>query len=289
MATSDKVSEEDIQTPKIDTRRRLEEFLPPRSDVRVDSIRDVKLPPFWAPRPTLWFAQVEAQFASNRITTDNAKFNAVISCLDFAILEQIADVVEKPPLVNKYDELKRQLIQRFTDTPETSLTKVLTELELGDKRPSQFYREIKSMAGDQLPEDAVRALWLRRLPSRVRAILTVSTDTKMSVLSEMADRIMDEFSATSSVSSVSRNVEFTQIPKEEPAKKNVLDEILERLKKLEMGARRERSRSNNRQRSRSRSRQYGNSDWCYYHRTFGNKANKCREPCSFVQSKPAEN
>ncbi|CAD7081697.1 unnamed protein product [Hermetia illucens] len=233
MATSDKVSEEDIQTLKIDTRRRLEEFLPPRSDVRVDSIRDVKLPPFWAPRPTLWFAQVEAQFASNRITTDNAKFNAVISCLDFAILEQIADVVEKPPLVNKYDELKRQLIQRFTDTPETSLTKVLTELELGDKRPSQFYREIKSMAGDQLPEDA--------------------------------------------------------IPKEEPAKKNVLDEILERLKKLEMGARRERSRSNNRQRSRSRSRQYGNSDWCYYHRTFGNKANKCREPCSFVQSKPAEN
>lgn len=289
MATSDKVSEEDIQTPKIDTRRRLEEFLPPRSDVRVDSIRDVKLPPFWAPRPTLWFAQVEAQFASNRITTDNAKFNAVISCLDFAILEQIADVVEKPPLVNKYDELKRQLIQRFTDTPETSLTKVLTELELGDKRPSQFYREIKSMAGDQLPEDAVRALWLRRLPSRVRAILTVSTDTKMSVLSEMADRIMDEFSATSSVSSVSRNVEFTQIPKEEPGKKNVLDEILKRLKKLEMGARRERSRSNNRQRSRSRSRQYGNSDWCYYHRTFGNKANKCREPCSFVQSKPAEN
>ncbi|CAD7082829.1 unnamed protein product [Hermetia illucens] len=111
----------------------------------------------------------------------------------------------------------------------------------------------------------------------------------MSVLSEMADRIMDEFSATSSVSSVSRNVEFTQIPKEEPAKKNVLDEILERLKKLEMGARRERSRSNNRQRSRSRSRQYGNSDWCYYHRTFGNKANKCRESCSFVQSKPAEN
>jgi hypothetical protein len=42
----------------------------------------VLLPPFWAERPTVWFAQAEAQFTLAGINSEQTKFCYVISQLD---------------------------------------------------------------------------------------------------------------------------------------------------------------------------------------------------------------
>jgi hypothetical protein len=42
----------------------------------------VRLPPFWAERPNVWFAQAEAQFTLAGISSEQTKFYYVISQLD---------------------------------------------------------------------------------------------------------------------------------------------------------------------------------------------------------------
>jgi hypothetical protein len=42
----------------------------------------VRLPPFWAKRPAIWFAQAKAQFTLAGITSEQIKFCYVILQLD---------------------------------------------------------------------------------------------------------------------------------------------------------------------------------------------------------------
>ncbi|KAL4123292.1 hypothetical protein QTP88_015490 [Uroleucon formosanum] len=42
----------------------------------------IKLSPFWAERPSLWFSQVDSQFAISGITSEETKFNYVVAQLD---------------------------------------------------------------------------------------------------------------------------------------------------------------------------------------------------------------
>lgn len=58
----------------------------PESGTNVNATHVVRLPPFWKNNPRLWFAQVEAVFAINRITSDESKFRYVTVHLDQNVL-----------------------------------------------------------------------------------------------------------------------------------------------------------------------------------------------------------
>lgn len=154
-------------------------------------VKAVRMPPFWRTEPELWFVQAEAQFYSCRVTADASKFYAVISVLDADTLKQISDLVRAPPESGKYNAIKTQLISRFADSHDKRLHKLLNEMDLGSDRPSQLYREMKSLAGGSLSSEALRALWLRRLPENVRCILSASEVIDVDKLAMMADRIIE--------------------------------------------------------------------------------------------------
>jgi hypothetical protein len=42
----------------------------------------VKLPPFWAERPTVWFNQAASQFALAGITDERTRFHYIVSQLE---------------------------------------------------------------------------------------------------------------------------------------------------------------------------------------------------------------
>ncbi|GFN87854.1 transposon ty3-g Gag-Pol polyprotein [Plakobranchus ocellatus] len=73
----------------------------------------LKLPEFWTTSPEVWFARVEAQFGTKNISTDQTKYDYVVSALDVKTAEEVQDVLVNPPDANKYSVLKRALLKAF--------------------------------------------------------------------------------------------------------------------------------------------------------------------------------
>ncbi|GFT68965.1 uncharacterized protein NPIL_677541 [Nephila pilipes] len=140
-------------------------------------------------------APLEAQFANSGISQDATKYNIVVAALDENVLDFVVDILSDPPENEKYNTLKKALLNRLTDTEESRLKKLLTDLELGDKRPSDLLREMKSLAGNSISDEVIKSLWLQRLPQQTQAILTISNDT-IDKIAEMADKIIAVYSSS---------------------------------------------------------------------------------------------
>lgn len=244
----------------------------------------IKLPTFWASKPALWFNVVEAQFNSkisntNVITDDATKYYYVLKSLDENVLEKVEDIISNPPDKLKYKALKTALIQRLADSDNVRVQKLTKDLELGDKKPSQLLREMKSLAGTTCPERLLKTLWLQRLPQHTQQILSVSTAESLTEISAMADKI-SEINISQDVFAITN----AQTPKPSTSTAQCINDVNAQLKKLTLEIN-ELRQNRPRQRSRSRSgkqpQQSGSGNVCYYHRRFKAAAKKCRQPCNY--------
>lgn len=230
----------------------------------------IRIPPFWAERPELWFAQVESQFALHRITSDGAKYNYIVGNLDGNTLQYISDSVINPPAQDKYDHIKQKITECFAESGQKKITKLLSDVQLGDQRPSQLLNRQRTLAGATVNEEFLKSLWLRQLPSNVQAIVAAST-ANLNELAKLADTIMEVQASSSGVNKVS-------------ATTSLEDKIIALAHKFDQFERRSRDTERkaqyaSRPHSRSKS-QNRNGDLCWYHAKFGNKATNCRKPCS---------
>jgi hypothetical protein len=126
----------------------------------------VRLPPFWAEGPVPWFAQAEAQFHLAGITYELTKFYHVVSQLDMRCIADVEYLVSAPPAVNPFATLKAELIKRLCPSSDQRTRQLVTLEEMGDRKPSQFLRPLRSLAPD-IPDNYLRNLWTSRLPSNV--------------------------------------------------------------------------------------------------------------------------
>jgi len=58
---------------------------------------EVRLPPIWPDRPSLYFAQAEAQFVRASVTSERTKFNYVVSQLEYRHAAEVEDIIIVPP------------------------------------------------------------------------------------------------------------------------------------------------------------------------------------------------
>ncbi|XP_035212356.1 uncharacterized protein LOC118186382 [Stegodyphus dumicola] len=129
----------------------------------------IKIPPFWKPDPKIWFLHIEAQFRNAGITVDQTKCDYVVNSIETGTLSQISDILTKPPDNGKYSAIKKRLIEFFADSGTQKTQKLLTELELGNKKPSQLFCEMRNkLTAEKVPDEFLKTLWMQRIPLNMR-------------------------------------------------------------------------------------------------------------------------
>ncbi|XP_038106488.1 uncharacterized protein LOC119766161 [Culex quinquefasciatus] len=218
----------------------------------------VKLPDFWKTDPEMWFAQAEAQFTLANITRDDTKYSHIVAKVDQTVICHIADLVHRPPLENKLEGL-------------------LGTHDLGDLRPSHLLAKMQELSSGLGVESALlRMLFLQKLPTNVRGILSICNES-LANIALMADKMIETMSAT--VASVSKP-EGLPTSETDDLKAQVAALTAE-VKRMRIQPSRSRSRSLSRARDDARSPSRNRDDVCWYHRKYGNNARQCREPCTF--------
>lgn len=258
----------------------------------VEAIQNLRIPPFWKEHPEIWFFQIESLFQANNVRSDASKYHVTVGGLSSDALLVVADIVKAPPAADKYTTLKQALISRLTDSADHQLHKALTELELGNRKPSQLLREMKSLAGERASEDVIRVRWLACLPHSIQSLLRVfQSDSTLEKLAQGADTLLETAghsvmaaSTHSKVASPSAATPVSPDPQTQELReiRNLLTQLislnkdlLTKVNKLSNGAR---GRSQSQARSVSASKQ---SKPCFYHEKFGKDARNCIPPCSF--------
>ena len=244
----------------------------------------LKIPSFWKIDPKVWFYQLECQFRVNRITSDQSKFDYVISSIDPEVLSHIYEVITDPPRENKYETVKDLLIAAYADSEQQKTQKLLHELELGDQRPSLLLTKMRNLANGKVDEEFLRTLWLQRLPRELRAIVSTG-GVDLNIVSKMADQIWEMLtpSTSSNISQVDRS--FNTKPQDNSRDlQTQIDKLVlavERLTNVNNNNAHRNNRSQNKNGSRNRVRsQSPKRKTCFYHTKFGENANKCVLPCS---------
>jgi hypothetical protein len=232
---------------------------------------------------------MEAQFDLSGITADTTKFNHVIGQLDHRYAVEVKDIISNPPVERKYEKIKSELISRLSVSKEQRFLQLMRHEELGDKKPSQFLRHLRALAGKQMPEDFLKTVWSSRLPNNLQALVASQVKASLDELAESADKVHDIVPQALQVHAVNSGSHVTEMS-EIARHMTELSREVASLKaqfgnNLAHGSRfstRGRNRSafggNLRERSASRSRDLS---ICCYHNRFGDRATRCTRPCNY--------
>jgi hypothetical protein len=164
----------------------VEESSPPAEVSRVA----VRLQPFWAERPAVWFAQAEVQFFLSGVKSETTTFFHVISHLDHRYAAEVEDSITSPPERDPYTKLRNEFVLRLSPSREPRIRQLLTFEEIGDRKPSQFLRHLRGLAPD-VPEDFLRNIWSSRLPPNIQATLAGQQECSLDAAARCADRISE--------------------------------------------------------------------------------------------------
>lgn len=260
---------------------------PPQQPPAAVQAVQLKLPPFWSADPELWIAQVEAQFRTRGITQDSTKYDYVVGSLGTETAIELRDVLLRPPEDEKYETLKQALLKRNVLSDQKRIHELLSQEDLGDRRPSQVLRRMQQLVGDNksIDDQLLRSLFIQKLPSTLQAILVTAGDINISDLGEMADKMM-EVTSFGGVNSTTPHQTMTAEVSSLRQEVQELKEMIQGIVINSVTSRESRPRKSSRDSSRGRSpfrrpRDASKHPLCWYHHRFGEKSHRCEQPCAW--------
>ncbi|GFU83333.1 uncharacterized protein TNCV_3739441 [Trichonephila clavipes] len=153
---------------------------------------------FWKSNVRLWIAQCDHAFTFSGISSDDTKYSALVANLDAETLSYVSDIVLSPPNSDKYHTLSQRLITQFRDSETQKIKKLLTDLQLGDEKPSHLLRKMKELSNGQLQDDFLQSLWLQRMPPHIQTVLSASSEL-LDKLAIIADKVSEVVGSSSTI------------------------------------------------------------------------------------------
>ena len=103
-----------------------------------------RVPPFMPTMTRIWFYILEKYFGVAGIFHDDEKSLALMGFFDPHYLAKIEDTVTNLPATGQYDKLKSELIRALTESDSAKFERLVEREEMGDRKPSQFYNDLKN-------------------------------------------------------------------------------------------------------------------------------------------------
>nr|VZI04079.1 unnamed protein product [Spirometra erinaceieuropaei] len=122
-----------------------------------------------------------------------AKYHKLVEVLPASVISQVQSLLANPPVDAPFSRLKAEILRLNSVSDRQRYHQLFKEESLGDRKPSEHPRRMRSLFGDMEVDDKlVRDIFLDGLPADVQAILaSASEDLTVSQLAEMADRIIE--------------------------------------------------------------------------------------------------
>ena len=207
----------------------------------------LKLPNFWTTQPEIWFVQAEAQFNIRGVTSDDTKYYYVVAALDQDTAARLLDTLQNPPETNKYSSLKTQLLKTYGFSRRERASKLLDITSLGDRKPSALLAEMRALSGGHTNCMLFEELFLRAMPHDIRLQLAEEDFLDIDKVGERADALWHTKLQNST------GITCNRVKVDRPTS-----------------------------RKGSHPTQIPSTQpICYYHAKFGDKAQRCRAPCSY--------
>ena len=147
----------------------------------------VKLPTFWPQEPRAWFAQVDSQFHTKNVTNDATKYHHLVSALDAKTVVRVLDLLENPPVNNKYDSLKARLLGTLSLTRRDRARKIMELGSLGDELAVERLDKIRALRGQETNDIFLEEIFLRQLPDSVRTVMANVDMADLDAFAKAAD------------------------------------------------------------------------------------------------------
>lgn len=229
-----------------------------------------------------YFYSLNFWFDAAGIVADITKFNIVLASVPPSKLMELRTIVDAAPRTNKYGYIRTKLLENFTESQQRRLQRVLREMPLGERRPSDLYNEMKRAAGTTLSESILHDLWITRLPTYTQAAI-IATNVPIVEKLKIADSITESIKLRqgdcSELCTVQQSTD-QDLRAEIAALKQRLDQV------LSDHGHRFRPRSRSRTPAGTRNSHSSSNEMCWFHAKFGRNARKCRQPCKMAHPQP---
>jgi len=105
-----------------------------------------------------------------------------------------SDLVIRPPNENKYVAIKNRLLQKFGESPESKLRRLLQGRGTSGLKPSEVLANMRRLAPDPGSENIILTLFLAEMPASIRPTLTVWGETDLDKHAKIADKMLEAVS-----------------------------------------------------------------------------------------------
>ncbi|VDP92792.1 unnamed protein product [Echinostoma caproni] len=211
----------------------------------------------------------------------------IVTPLPTDIAKQVFEFIITMPEPVPYTQLKKAVFTRTAVSDECRLDELFGDLKIGDCTPSHLLRHMRQLLGTRVLDDAIlRQLWLKRLPPRIREVLSILSNSSLDEMALAADKMFEANPAPHHTTACSNPTPTGPHCDDFTSRMGNLELQRQQLV-LHLSLSRSSSRSRSRSRLTSQTRRNhppasSNPQHCWYHQRFGPRAKKCTPTCSFT-------